>query len=173
MCYLPSERIFGFYEGFNQVDCIFCHCIGHQTWVMFLFADPRIHNFPYDKISAKTPLQLKITAQILFYANSCRHHAHTFAHLPSEQTKDEPCANTLSQTSKLVQERATRVSRGRQEMGSTPAGTQVYTKRGPLIKTIFWSTTNALRFGYPSFPFFAIPPSLPGLTFSTYNRYNR
>ena len=72
-----------------------------------------------------------------FFVGSTQHHAHTFAPFPSEQTKDEPRANTLSQTSKLVRERATRVSRGRQETGSTPAGTQVYTKRGPLLDNHF------------------------------------
>ena len=37
----------------------------------------------------------------------------------------QPRANTLAWTSKLVRARATCVSRGRQEKGSTPAGTQI------------------------------------------------
>ena len=64
-----------------------------------------------------------------FFVGSTQHHAHTFAPFPSEQTQDEPRANTLSQTIELVRERATRVSRGRQETGSTPARTQVYTRQ--------------------------------------------
>ena len=62
-----------------------------------------------------------------FFVGSTQHHAHTFAPFPSEQTKDEPRANTLSQTSKL------RVRYGTRQVGVHYSSTVVCIVPPPSI----------------------------------------